>query len=230
MNKTIRQWLNDKTRRKGCTKHNVHYLREYKGADAELSRIAVITYFLKVRLGINDCNTMMRSARKQRDLLWVVICDLKVYRVEAEDVSAFEHDLRSIQRRCAHVFRIVVENVRLTEYYPFFREMGFDILLDFGRVFHDGEDSALDKLLPEIESWNAKHKEDIAQHMESVRREIEIRDAHRAMVEAKAKAEKEARKQAKREENAEIREMKKNAEKYRVQERKFERSINRYYK
>ena len=208
----------------------MEYLRDLKQCNKELARIGTLTYFLVTRLNVLDARQMMVSARKQRNLIYAVMMDLKIYRVEPEWFKVFEYDIKCFQRRCEHVFRICKDDLRLTEHYPYFEAVGFDMLLDIPLVYSETNETTLDKILPGLEMWEADHKNDIAAHMESVREEIEIRDKHRAEVIAKAKAEKEAAKLAKKAANDEVKEIKKNREKHQKKERKLEREFARYYR
>lgn len=227
--KGIGEWLNDPKRQKGCCREQVRYLRELKECDKELARIGVLTFFLVTKLNINDARKMMISASKQRGLIYTVCKDLKLYRVDPEWYRAFELDIKGFQRRCEHVFKICKEDLRLSEHYPYFESVGFDRLLDIPLIYTETVETPLDKILPDLEAWEADHRPEIDAHMESVREEIEIRDRHKAEVAEKEKAEKEAAKAKRKAERDEIKEIKKNAEAYRKRQRKLDKEFERYY-
>ena len=224
----IKEWINYNERTKGCTKLNVHYLREFKQVDKEMGRIATVCFFLVVRLQVYDVRQMMISMGKQRDLIMVLCNDLKVYRVEPEDVKMFDRNLMQLKRRCDHVFRIIQENIRLTEYEPYFRNVGYERLVSFDTVYKDDTSTPLDDMIADIEAYNSMHEQEVAEHMESVKAEIEARDAHRQRVKEQDKLEKELRKAARKAERDEAKEIKKNNEKHAAQVRKDNR-IYEYY-
>lgn len=228
--KRINDWLNDTKRDMGCSRKQVEYFRELKQCDSEFARIGVITYFLTTRLEIEYARTMMMSAIKQRKFIYRILVDLKKYRVDPEYDRAFELDIKGLQRRCEYVFKICKEDLRLTEYYPYFETVGFERLLDVKLEYNENKESELDVILPDLNEWEADHQAEIAAHMETVREEIEIRDRHKAKVAAKEKAEKEAAKAKKKAERDEIKEIKKNAEAYRKQQRKLDKEFERYYR
>lgn len=226
----LNEWLSDNSRTKGCTSLNVHYLRAFKQVDKELGRTAVVNYFLLTKLGVEDVRTMLRSSMKQRKFLRAVIIDIKQYRIEADMQKMFDKELRSLQRRVDHVFRIVIENLKLTEYYPFFRDVGFEQLVDFSTEYHGGGATDIDFLIPQIEEYNATHQQEIAEHLESIKVEKEARDAHRQRIKEQDKLEKELRKKARKAANAEVKEIKDNEKKHKSRQKRIDRSFEYLYR
>lgn len=226
----VNDWLDDKTKKEGCTKKQVELLREYKQLFAEFGRIGVLAYFLTVRLGVTDCQKMMMSVSDQRDYIYSVMCDLKKYSLDNDLVPMFRKNIKSLRHRVDHVFRICTEeNLRLTKYYPYFKETGFDQLIDFNLKYSDGPDSVLDVLIPKIEAWNAEHQDDIDKHMESVQHEIEVRDAHRQKIRDEIKAEKAKAAEERRKAREDLKDIKKFHKKEAVNDHAMERSYRHLY-
>ncbi len=192
-----------------------------------MARVAILTYFLVSRLEIEDARTMMHSARKQRNLLYVIMNQLKEYRVDDDYEKAFERDIKSFRTRCDHVYRICKENIRLTEHYPYFDAVGFDKILEF-RTTAPSEDSVhvLDDILPEMEIWEKSHADEIEKHKAVIADEIRIHEAWKAKQAAEKRADMERRraeKKAETEERRFVREMQKKNEQRR---RRLEKDLN----
>lgn len=228
--KTIQSWLDDKRRPKGCSQLNMEYFRELKQYEREFSRILIITYFLMQECKITDVRQMFYSAKKQKNLIAAIQIGLRQYMVTQEWQKTFQMTFGNFRRRLDHVFRIIQENIRLTENYPYFQDVGFDRLIDFSVEYPKDHDTCNKRLLEEIANWNAEHPEEVKHHMEKVKTEIENRDRHRAEVREAVRIEKEMRKQAIKAENAEIREMKRNEQEYQKQKRKTDRMFEYIYK
>ena len=225
--KTVKDWMNDKKRFKGCSRKNVEYLREFKQIEEEQGRVGTVTYFLLLRLHIENARCMMRSIKKQQNLVWAVMQALKVYRVDPEWEKAFETDIRKMNERCNFIYYICKENLRLTEHWPFFSTVGFDRLLDFQQKYSDEQESVLDVLLPEMEAWEKEHQDEIKAHMETVQHEIEVRDRRAEERKQKAIAEKAAAKAKKKAENDEYREIRENEKKYKQRLKQLEQDLDR---
>lgn len=224
--KTIKDWLNDNRRVRGCAERQVEYLRELNQINKELARIGTLTFFMLTRLGIENCRTMMRSANKQRNLIRSVLKDIKQYRVEAEWAAVFEHDIAGMRRRCDHVYKICMENLRLTEHWPYFNEVGCDRLLDFSPQFYkDKNITLLDYIIPEMEAWERVHKTEIDEYMLSVKDEIDAYNSHKAAMKEKEKEEKKQKKLAKAAAVAEIKEINENKRKEEIRRKKIEKEF-----
>lgn len=223
----INDWLNDDKRVKGCSRENVTFLREVKQLHREFSRAGVLTYFLGTRLGITSTFTMMKSAHKQKEFFFVVSKDLKIYRVDKEWAKVFTWDIDNTKRRVDHIFDICKRNLQLTEHWPYFDSVGFDRLLDFDKQeYSDNGETVLDVILPDMETWENEHRDEIEQYMESIKDKV---DAHNAWIERKIqmdKQEKAERKARKKAENDEVKEIKKNREEYEKRKKKLDRELD----
>ena len=230
LNDGVNIWMNTKDRPEGMNKRGKKYFLEYKTVEKEFGRNNVILYFLITRLGMNECYSMLSSGRKQKSYIRAVKVQLKEYAVTEEWEKDFERDLNSLKRRCRHVFRIIQENIRMTEQYLYFQTIGFDRLTDFSVAYAKGEDEAADQLEKEIAEWNDAHRDAIDRYMESIKEERDNMIRHREKVAEDDKAEKKARREAKKAQTAEVREIRKNREKYRKHQRKIEKEFEQYYK
>lgn len=222
--------LNDKKRDNNVTQKNLEYLREFKECRRELGRIVIIAYLLITKFQIYDTRQIFYSARKQRRLCASVIGDLKEYGIDQKYHKAIQRDIKSIHNRAAYAFKMIQENIRMTEYYPYFMAVGFDKLMDWSTKYPEDNEMWAAQLIGEITEWNAEHPEEIAKHMESIAEEKANMERHRAKVKADAIAEKEARREAKKRETAYIKEMRENEKKYQQRKRKIEREFERYYR
>ena len=232
--KRVNDWLNEKNRPKELTRKNLEYVRELNQIEREFSRLIVIAYLLITEFNMNGLRQIFLSAQRQKKFVQAVKLSLKEYGVETEWHKVFDRDIESLRKRLDHAFKIIVENIRLTESYPYFKNVGFDKLIDFSIDYikaKDNDDTVIvNQLKEEIEEYNASHQQEIVKHMESVKDEIEVLERHRAKIEADKKAEKRARKLAKKEADAEVREIKKNNEKHRKEQRKIDRSFGYLFK
>lgn len=213
--KTIRTWLNDKHRVPliGISLKNALYSADLDKASKSLAKTAIINYFLAKRLGIKDCGAMAMSARRQRDLCYAVCRELEVYEVDPKWDKAFEADIKGLERRCEYIYAIVKENLKLTQYWPYFEAVGFERLSDFesGIKANEGE-TLLDKLMPEIDEWMLAHKAEVDEYMESIKPDLERKERFLAKKDSMIRAEKaevKARKKAEKEEAEMLKEQKK---------------------
>lgn len=225
--------MNDKQRPKGMNQRGGKYYLEFKQIKhAEIGRNNVMLFFLINTMGMNECRMMLQSGRKQRDFCIAVMAQLKEYQVQQKYEKTFDEDVKMLHKRSEHVKKIISENIRLTELWPYFSAIGFQRLEDFASGYSkiNNEQDAASQLKADIEEWNAEHQEEIKRHMESVAEEIRIRDEHRAKVKAEAKAEKEARKLIENARKKFEKESQKIAHDREVRERKLEREFARYYR
>lgn len=228
--RTVNNWMDEPKRPEGMNRRGKEYFLEVKQLDKEFARNNILLFFFVTRYGMGDLRTMMRSGKRQRELIYSLMKDLKKYAVTEEWDKVFRREINNLDKRCKHVFFILKDNIRLTELYPYFQETGFDRLVDFGVRYANADDSAADQLEKEIAEWRAGHEKEIAEHMASVAGEIAARDEHRRRVAEQDKAEKEARRLARKAANAEVREIRENNRRYAMRKRKIERSFERYYK
>lgn len=198
----IQDWIEDK--RKSPLKEgdisllNVEYAMDMYRIKREFSRITTLNYFCMKRLSKskyeeNNYRCMLNSAIKQRDFCWAVYCNLEEWVVEPKWKRTFERDIKQLESRQQHVYRIVQENLKLTEYWPYFEAVGFERLLNFETEYReDPYDIVLDPLLTEIEAWNREHKDEVDAYMKKIQPELDRKIAFLARKEAMAEAEKEA--------------------------------------
>ena len=224
--KDIKTWLNDKSRKRGATKYNAHYMRLLKTVRSEIGRNNAILYFLLVHLGVVDVRSMLRSSRKQKDLVSCVIHDLKEFELSSDYVEIFNKNIEQLYDRVKWVYKIAKENVRLTEYHPYFEKYGYEKLVDLAFLLYDNENTIEETFKDEILAYNEKHVDEIAAYMESIQPEIERRDKHRRKIEESRKAEKEEAKAIRKAALMEEKEMLKNKKAYEQKQRRYEKELN----
>lgn len=228
--KSAKDWLNDKRRVKGCSALNKPYLQAYNQCKQEMGRCAILTYLLVAKLGVKDCRQMLMSAKRQNGLIGAIRHDLKIYYLDEEWARVLKNNANAIHRRAQYVFEICKDNLRLTEYYPYFEHVGFDKLSDFTfayRTLNDEEQQEMTKtLLTEIDEYNTLHAGEITAYMEAVQPEIESRDAHRAKIRAKDKAEKDAIKAEEKRQKEEKKEIAKQQKQDEVRKKKINKELN----
>lgn len=227
---TMRTWMNTPDRPEGMNQRGKNYFLELKQIDQEFKRNNVILYFLVTRHSVNDLRKAMYSGKKQRQLIYSVMEQLKAYQVSSKWERVFQRDIRNLANRADYVLLIIRENLRLTEMYPFFEAAGFERLIDFGIKYAEGDDDAADQLQREMDEWNAGHQEDIRRHMEETEEERQNRDKRRQKIAEDRASEKLAKRLAKKAAKAEAREIRENHRKYESRRKRVERSFDRYYK
>lgn len=208
---------------------NIEYIRELNQLFREFKRIAIITYMLKTRFGIEDVQSMLSSATKQRDFVYAVKLQVKEYGVDPEWDRVFDHDIDSMKRRVAYVFRVMADIIKLTELYPYFRAVGFERLVDYGFQYPNESDKATEVLAREIAEYNKKHPEEVAEHMRSTQAERDARDRHRQKIAEQTKLEKESNRLAKKLMRQEEKEIKENAKKEKRRKAIIDKSFARYW-
>lgn len=227
---TVSDWLSDNGKNKGTNKYSTSLLREFKAIDKMTARNNVISYLLIQNFGINELRSILVSGMKVRALVRKIKIYLKEYKVEGEYVEGFKKNIERFKRRQEYVFKIIQENVKFTEYAPYFNEYGYERLVTFGQHYPDSEEDTRSAIIEEIKEYNEGHKEEIARYMESVRKEKEIHEAYLEQIKEKARKEKEEKRAKRKAENAEVREIKKNNKRYESRRRRVERSFNYLYK
>lgn len=215
--------------KEGCTKDNIALLGNVNEIISMNARNCAMLYFCLNTLKIDDVRTMYLSTMKQREFLKVAKGFLKRYKVEDKWVSTCKADVTKLYNRQSHIWLITRENIRLTEYYPYFQEVGFEKLLDFNLATYDVSDQ-LQYILEDFKNWKADNQDKVDKHMAEVETEIKARDDFRKRKEADKKAEKEAKKLAKKKADDEVKEIRENNRKFLERERRLEKSFARYYK
>lgn len=227
----IRYWLNDPSRPKDLYKANIVYLREAKELSYMIGRNKILLWFLIVKLNMGgEFQTLFSSCKKQKELLIAVKGQLKERGVTSKYIKVFKRDFASIRRRSDYVYKIIVENLRMTEYYPYFESVGFEILKDFSYQHTRENGQELEnKFYEDIIKWNAEHQKEIADYMESIKEAKENLERHRAKIQEDKKREKAEAKAAKAEILAFEKESAKIRKKQKSEYKKIEKSFERYY-
>ena len=227
------RWMNDDDRVPGCTAINIDFRMRISEGLKDLGKIAILNYFLLslsktddyLKSQAGNFSTMMRSAAKQRKYFKRLIAQLKDFKVDKKYEKGIDRDIRILEERSHWLFLIVQENIRLTEYYPYFQKYGFDILLDFQTGFDNDPHEQLQVLFEQIKDWNDNHRKKIDAYSKKIEKEkAEIQKYHDEIY-AKIQKEKEDAKTKRKEENNLIKEMKKNEKAYRLEQRKIEESL-----
>lgn len=229
-NADIGTWLGDPLRPTTLTKKNATYIVELKQLRDEFAQIAIITYFLLKYTNNTGVRAMCRSARKQRLFVEQAITDLKKYGVTKEYERVFERNIDSLKRRVEYVYPIIKENVRLTEYYPYFEARGFDRLTDYSMLYNLSQENELQKLLDDMTQWMDRHTEQISVYADTIKPEVEKIQARKKAIYEADKMEKRLRKEKRKAENAEVAEIRKNERLHQSRNKKIDRSFARYYK
>lgn len=232
--KGVEAWLNDRTRPKSLTRLNMKYLGELKQCSMELGRCSQIAYFLAKRTDLkamkDNVVTMLNSTVKQNTFVKRVMVDLRKYGVRPEDTPLFEKQVNALYVRCDWVFKILRENVRLTEYHPYFTAVGYERLISYARATRYGDATEEDALAKEIEEWNMRHREEVEGYKASIADEVARYEARRREQAEAAEEEKRIRRELRKAESAEVKEIQENAKKHRAREKKIDRSFERYYR
>ena len=218
--------MSDPKRYRGCSELNVKYLREIKELLHDNSVLGTLTYFVGVRLGIKPVIVMMRSASAQKKFLRSVYGELKEWIVLPRHAHMFDKNIEKLQQRKEHVFKICKENIRLTPHHLYFEAIGYDKLLDFETAYSDDDSSVLDPLLAEMEAWEKEHADEIEIYMESIRPELERREAFKQRKREAYQADKEKEREEKRAEKEEIKFQKALAKEEAKERRRLDRDLN----
>lgn len=228
--KDIRKFISGNGIPKGRTEYNGKYQGILDMLAAKCKRNTCTLYFLHKCLNIPNALTMMKSNVKVKNLIQALWVALKDRQLTEEWLKTFNMTIKSINKRQDFIWRIIKENLYLTEYYPYFEETGYDQLREF-EMTHDGDVYGQLAVVGEnFKKWAEANPEKIEAHMKEVKPLKDALEAEKIRNEEKDKAEKEARKaerKAETEERKEIRHWKQVGERA---ERKIEREFRRYYK
>ena len=226
--KNAKSWFYEKNRSKKLREVNVAYQMKYRTAGKKLGQIAVISYFLLTYPKIEGVRMIFVSIQKQRDFIYAMIHELGRYGLSDEWIPALDRDLEALNRRYDYTFKIVQENVRLTEYHPYFQAVGYEKLLKYSNQFHEKADH--DALYEEIQKWNSEHQEEIQEYVESIREEKENLERYRQKIRDDARQEKEIAKQIKKNEKREQKEIEKEQKKEKSRQKRIDKSFERYWR
>lgn len=227
--KRMTDWLHAE-RQEGMNQRSARYFLELKEIRQEFGRNNAILFFLIKEMGMKELNSLLGSHVKQKKLVGAVMTDLKQYAMTEDWEKVFNREIRNLRERTRYVFAIIKANIKLTEIYPYFDQVGFERLMDFSIKHNDGDDNADDELREEILAWNAEHQDEIKAHMEATAEERENLIRHRARIAEDTRLEKQARKIAKKAENEEVKEIRRNSKRHMKQKKKIERDFDYLYK
>ena len=229
--KKVNDWLNDETIEEGYTILNSKYKKAYEALIYEFSKRAVLLYFLTVELGVKDLRQLFNSVNNQKTILRMINARLHVKKVEPKWIDTFNYDIKVTTNRLKTIDRTIDINLNLTEFYPYFKEFGYNFInLNEEEEMSTEELRAYcDDLVAGWEAWKAENQDKIDAHMEATRKEREALEAERARNKALDKAEKEAAKAKKLAANAEVKEIKKNSKRT-LHDYNLNRSFDHLYK
>lgn len=213
----------------GCTKANAECVGNINEILAMNARNCAMLYFCIKTLKIDGLNAMYASTMKQKSFYVTAKGFLKHYKLEDKWISNAKSDIAKMYNRQNHIWLITRENIRLTEYYPFFMEIGFEKLLDFDLATMDVLDQ-LKYIADEFETWKSNNKDKIDSHMESVAVEKKALEDIRKKRDEDKKREKEERRLAKKAADDEVKEIRENNKKHMARYKKLEKSFERHYR
>lgn len=223
----VQQWLDDNRRIKGCTKRNVHWLREYNELGKDFAQTNAMLFFMVNNMGLKQLHSMLISAGKQRRFINAVRLELKEYKVTQEHDACFQNTLKSMRRRLQTIDLLIKENLYLTEWFPYFEEYGWENLKDFE---NNGEHcEQLEYLLSDFDRWKKENSEKLQEHIEKMCKRKLVHEQHLQNIKDIKKQESKERREAKKIEDAEVKEIQKNNRKHIVRDKKMRRSFEKYY-
>ena len=224
--KDINTWARDEKVKPGCLKANTKYLRELKGIAQDLGKNNIALYLLVNRLKMYGNRQMLISGTKQRRLV-LTWCDMvKRRQISKEWEPVFDRTINRLQERVRYIRQIIDENIRLTEYYPFFQDSGYDGLFLMGGSNTDDTE----EMLKAIDAYQESHKNEIEAHMESIREEKETHERYQQLLAEKRKAEKDLEKEIGRRAKAESKKTQKQVAARDKKAAELERSFKYLYK
>ena len=232
--KRVNDWINWNQRKPGATKLNVKYLREYNDIRAEFARARIKLYFLLCDLRITYVKTMFISTRKQLEFIYAVRGALREYQLTPYFEPLFAKDVKLLRYRIEHINRIVDEDIHLTEYEPFFNEVGIDVtwidkIPNRAEVEAKGKENLLSEIGQAAKKWNEEHPDIVKDHMEKVKPEIEQYEAYKQRIKDAQDEERKKKREEKKAITAEVNEIKKNAKARRGYQKKVDQSFEVYY-
>ena len=212
----VNEWVNRTNLEQGYTIANAKYKSDCSKLDKLFRSEASKLYAITVTLRITQNAKLFRSVVKQRKFIRSVMAELDNKKVQPIHYKLFDKFIRDCFERIRYVQKIVNENIRLSEFGPF-----FDIYNDWT------EDP--DTIAENAQKWNEEHPDIVSEYLERIKEEREaIFNAKRKRHE-QSKAERNAEKQKKKEEDAYIKEMINNKKKNDAEYKKIERMFQKYY-
>lgn len=227
--KTIYDFLDDRIT-EPANDRSAKYLEIGKKLKKRNGKILAILYFLMEELNVKSVATLFSSVRKVSRLIYVLNQALTRKAVTDEYAEAFNEFVKKSVKRMDHVLRIMKEDLYLTEYWPFFREVGFDDIFDFELTGDYAENNRRLLLIKErFLVWKSDHTTEIEEHMTKVQPMVTALDEERKKRKEDAIAEKEKKKAYERSIEDEIRQRRKYDEDRKRREKKIERELSVYY-
>lgn len=212
----VNEWLDRANLERGYTIANAKYKSDCSKLDKLYGIEASKLYAITVILRITQNAKLFRSVVNQRKFIYSVKRELDNKKVQPIHYKVFDEFIRGCFERIRYVQKITNENIRLSEFGPF-----FDIYNDWT------EDP--DTIAEKAKKWNAEHGEIVRDYMEQIKDERAAIFAAKQRRHEQSKAERNAEKQKKKEEDAYIKEMINNKKKNDAEYKKMERSFQKYY-
>lgn len=228
MGKSVNNWLYDKSITKGHNKSSIKYFNEYKRLWNEFGKLAAILYFIMTVLKLNEVHTLFNSIVKNRTFLSYMVRKLYEHEVGDDWIDAFDRGIKNHEKRLDYVWFITKDHIRLSEYYLYFEEKGYDILKDFNQKEMKVSEH-LNYILDDFRKFKEEHKEEINAHMESIKEEKERLENRRKNMRDEKKQSRRKVIEDRSKERKEQREIEKDIKKRKAEERKINGSFNRYY-
>lgn len=163
-------WLNAK-KPEGQNEASRRFLKQVEEIDRGFAMNQEIVYFLVEHLNMYECRSLLRSGRKSRNLIKALISNLEEYAVTDEWEPALRKMVEDLRERYDYVHdNVIPESIRMTNFYPYFQEVGFSKLDDFAERHHaDWKNKRItQEFLEEITAWKKAHSNEIVDHMEAV--------------------------------------------------------------
>lgn len=198
--------------------------------DKKNKKVIAILYFFKVILGITSMETMFVSAQKMKRMFYVLKGTLNKKAVTDEWDGLFSKFVTDSNKRLDYILKIIRENLFLTEYYPFFREIGLDSVFSYELTSDfEANDRYFYGIRDQFEEWKPAHTAEIDAHMAKAQPMIDALAEQARRVKEKEEAEKKARAEYRKSITAEIRQRKKYDAEREKAGRKLQREFERYY-
>lgn len=177
-------------------------------------------------------NTMFESVKKHSIFIYYILGVLRKNKLEKEELLCLYRESTKSENRLVNVNRIIAENIKETEVYPFYRHLinnGIDV---FDEVLSNREeriDDIVNQFKVGADKYNKEHPEEYKEHQVVMKRLIENREHAISARKEMAKIEKETKKAIEKQEKAEIKEMKHNKMKHIERDRALGIAGNAYH-
>ena len=227
----IKQFMNTNDLPFEPNSRSKEYIAVINKLEKKNKKITAILYFLKVICGITRAETMFVSTQKVTKLFHALYIHLCRKAVTDEYVPIFEKFFKQQNDRMTYVLKIIKENLILTEYYPFFCEIGYDSIFDYElKPDFDENDRYFYGIKERFDAWKPIHTAEIEAHMEKVQPLIDALESQAQRNKEKAIEEKKKHNEYRKSITAEIRQSKKYDAERDKRQRKLDREFERYYR